>query len=392
MATSGIVVLFAVLAYVPSDTSVLTQAELTELKLGVEVTGKLQAVTTSAIGPPNIPDTYRFKISMMAPEGQEVAKGTPILSLDTTELIKKLETRTTAMQSAAKEIEKKKIDLLRQSQDDTLEIAEAAARLRRAQLKTATPSELVSSIAEQQAKLDLEIAEIEAKSLKKRIHASERSEQAELMALESDLDRATADVQQIQNAITSMTRIAPRDGIITYITDWRGEKSKIGDAVTLRNNVIEIPDLHQMKAEGEVEEALAGRLKEGQEVTLYLDAHPDHEYSGRVTSISRSVQKKSWRNPLKIVRLEISIDETDAEKMRPGMRFKGTVETNRLISVLTVPLDAVFSTTTGPVAFRRTFIGFAEVPLMLGPKNRERVVVLDGLHVGDRISKRRQDS
>ena len=185
-AVVGVLSLTIIITYAPLDSSVLTTAKLTELKLGIEVTGNLQAVTTSVIGPPNIPDTYRFKISMMAPEGEEVTKDTPILSFDITELRRKLETRSTAKQSAAKEMEKKEIELLRQSQDDTLEIAEAAARLRRAQLKNTTPSELVSSIAEQQAQLDLELALIEVTTLKKRVAASARAGQAELMALSSN--------------------------------------------------------------------------------------------------------------------------------------------------------------------------------------------------------------
>ena len=381
-----------ILTYAPLDSSMLTKADITELKLGVEVTGNLQAVETSVIGPPQIQDVYRFKISMMAPEGEHVSEGEPVLGLDPTDLMQKLRTRSAEMESATKEIEKEEIDLLMQSQDDQLELAEAEARRRRAELKNATLSELISSIAEQQARLDLELSEIEVENINKRTQATQRAGQAKLAALKSDLDRAAGDVRQIQDAIASLTLTAPREGIVTYVTDWRNEKKKVGDSAHMRSNVIEIPNLSHMKAEGEVEEALAGRVEEGQRVTLHLDAHPDLEFTGRITSISRSVQKKSWRNPLKIVKVEISLDITDPEKMRPGMRFKGTIETDRLINVLTVPADAVFTTAAGPVAYRRTLMGFETVDLILGSRNSERVVVLDGLREGDRISKNRQDS
>jgi len=391
-AAFGLCLLLGLLMYTPLDSSMLCRAEITDLKLGVEVTGTLQAENTSTLGPPQIPDVYQFKISMMVPEGETVRVGQPVLGFDTTELMQKLQRRTTEMQSATKEIERKNIDLLKQNQDDQLELAEAEARHRRAKLKTATPSELISSVAEKQAQLDLELAEIEIDNLKKRMSATQRAGQAELAALQSDLERASGDEKQIRNAIERMVTTAPRDGIVTYVTDWNNQKKKVGDSVHMRWNVMEIPDLSLMKADGDVEEALAGRIAEGQRVTLHLDAHPDLEFAGKITLISRSVRKKSWRNPLKIVSVGINLDTTDPEKMRPGMRFKGTIETDRLRGVLTVPADAIFTTGDGPVAYRRGLMGYEKVAVMLGPRNSERVIVLDGLQKGDHISRNRQDS
>ena len=62
-----------------------------DLVLGVEVTGKLHAVETTQLGPPQVKRLWEFKISYMAPEGQEVEEGTPVLGFDTTELVRRLE-------------------------------------------------------------------------------------------------------------------------------------------------------------------------------------------------------------------------------------------------------------------------------------------------------------
>src|SRR5438477_140263 len=45
-----------------------------DLVTGVEVTGTLAAVESDILGPPQIPDVWDFKISMLAPEGTEVKK------------------------------------------------------------------------------------------------------------------------------------------------------------------------------------------------------------------------------------------------------------------------------------------------------------------------------
>ncbi len=352
----------------------------------VEIAGNLRAVESSQIGPPTIEGFYNFKISMMAPEGVEIHQGMPVLAFDTSEQSRKLLSRRAEVKSSAKQIEQKEIDILKTQQDQVLELAEARARLRRAGLKTAAPSELVSGIDTQRAKLQLELAHIEVESLERKIAASSRAAQAELAGLKSDFKKAEMDVHRIEDAIKHMTRIAPRTGVVTYISDWRGEKMKVGDRAWRQSKILEIPDLTRMEAEGEVEEALAGRLVEGQRVSLTLDAHPDRQFSGVIKKISRSVQEKSWQNPLKVVRILISLEETDPERMRPGMHFKGSVEVERLANALMIPIDSIASTSKGPVTLRHTSWGTETVFIKTGSRDDTRVVVLEGLEEGDQVS------
>src|SRR6478752_5423674 len=58
---------------------------------GVDVSGTLAAIDSSVLGPPQIPDTWEFKVSMMAPEGSDVKKGTPVLGFDVSELRRRLD-------------------------------------------------------------------------------------------------------------------------------------------------------------------------------------------------------------------------------------------------------------------------------------------------------------
>jgi hypothetical protein len=149
--------------------------------------------------------------------------------------------------------------------------------------------------------------------------------------------------------------------------------------------VLEIPNLGRMQARGEVEEAHSGMVREGQVVRFRLDAHPDHEYSGTVRSILRSVSRKSWRNPLKVMRLLVELDATDAVRMRPGMRFRGTIETRRLEQVLVAPADAVFAGPAGPYVVRRTRLGPRPTAVTVGARTSQSVEIVEGLASGDRI-------
>ena len=73
--------------------------------------------------------------------------------------------------------------------------------------------------------------------------------------------------------------------------------------------------------------------------------------------------------------MKIAIDPTTAP-LRPGMRFRGLVETERRAAVVQVPLDAVFATPEGPVAYKDTGGGaLAKVKLVVGKRSATMVEV-----------------
>jgi multidrug efflux pump subunit AcrA (membrane-fusion protein) len=308
------------------------------------------------------------------------------LAFDTSDLEQQLLQQQAEADEARKLIEKTEKGLSILRRHDELRLAEAQARQRKAALKVDRPREYSSAQELAQARLDLELADEEIAYLDERLAASSRAADAALAALQSQRTRAEQRVQEIQNAVEQMTRAAPRDGTVIHVTNWRDEKKKIGDVCWRGESVIELPDLTSMKAEGQVDEADAGKLEEGQRVTLRLDAHPDTKYHGRVESIWRTVQRKSWRSRQKIVRLDIELDETDTLRMRPGMRFRGEVETDFVDDALLIPIDAVTMTADGPVVQRQTTLSHEIVPVELGRRNRDRVEVLDGLREGDHVS------
>jgi len=359
-----------------------------DLVLGVELTGTLKAVDSSHVGPPQVRELWNYKVAMLAPEGSQVVKGQPVLGFDTSDLDRKLDQKVAEAASAAKQMEKKQVDVALRKREDDLRLAEAEARERKAALKVDRPEELVAASDLRQAHLDLGLARDEIAYVRARVEAASRADQAELEALRNQRDRAEERVKELRDAIQRMTVGAPRDGTVIYVADQRDEKKKIGDSCWRGERVLEIPDLKSMIAKGEVDEVDAGKLALGQKVVLRLDAHPDVEFSARVSSIWNTVQRKSFQNPLKVVRLDAALDETDTVRMRPGMRFRGTIETGRVSRSLVIPAEAVFPTRDGPVAWRKSSLGFEAAPLTLGRKNAKLVEVLGGLSEGDQVARR----
>jgi HlyD family secretion protein len=356
------------------------------LVIDVDVSGTLKAVDSVAIGPPAIPGVWTYKIAMMAPEGEEIAQGQPLLAFDTSELERRLESKQSERDSAAEQLAMKRSAADVAGQDARLAQAEAEAARRKAELKAEAPPDLTAVIELEKARLDLELAINKVAYLGRKGESRRRSEAAELERWRSQRDRAEERVAEITAAIAQLTVTAPRAGTVIYETSWQGEKKKVGDAAWRGEQVLQVASLAQMEAQGEVDEVDASRVAVGQPVSLRLDSQADVELRGSIREISRTVQRQSPDNPLKVVRLEIALEPREGARLRPGMRFRGNVETSRVEDVLLVPLEAIVATPDGPVAHRRTAAGGTEpVPVTLGRRNAEKVEVTDGLAEGDEL-------
>jgi multidrug resistance efflux pump len=357
-----------------------------DLATGVDVSGTLASAEAGAFGPPQLNDVWDFKISMLAPEGTEVKAGDPILGFDVSELQKRLDENTAESEQARKEIEKRRADLRLRREDERMNLAEAEAKQRKTALKLETPPDIIGVKERKQVELDYALSKREVAQIGTRIRDLEQAAAAEIALLESKQQRAAAIVAETKDSIFKMTVRAPRAGTVVYTQNWRGEKKKIGDTCWRMERVMEIPDLTRMIAKGDVDEIDAGKVAVGQRVALRLDAHPDDELHGTIVTAAKTVQQQqNTRDPLKILRVEIQLDKSDPAKMRPGMRFQGTIELARAKNAILVPRDAVFVSPNGATAVRRGVFGAETVALKVGKQNDKVVEVLQGLHDGDRV-------
>jgi HlyD family secretion protein len=356
-----------------------------DLVLTVDVEGELAAVRSTDIGAPPVSEV-EFKISLLAPEGSAVKKGEAILGFDTEALQRQLVEKQAELAEFSKKVEQKEVDLRLKLMDLEQQTAQAEADLGKAQLKVEVPPELIGRVELEKARLDHRGRQRDLENLQAERRATQSLAEAELRSLRNQRDRARGRVQALQAAIEKMTVKAPQDGIVVYRTNWRDEKKKVGDSMWFGETVLALPDLSEMRADGLVDEADGGGVGPGQKVTIRLEARPDLDVHGRVKTVGRTVRQKSWRNPVKVYKVDIALDRTDGGVMRPAMRFRGEIETGRVGALLLAPRDAVFLRESGPVVWVRRALGWREVPVRLGRSNRRQVEILAGAAEGDRLS------
>jgi HlyD family secretion protein len=367
------------------DVGVPVEVKKADLVLTVEVEGELVAVRSTEIGVPPVAEVD-FKIAFLAPEGQSVKKGESVLRLDTEILERQLAEKRAELAEAQKKVEQKEIDLGMKLMDLEQQAAQARADLGRAQLKTEVPAEVQQRIELEKAFLDKKGRERDLQNLDAERRITRALTGGEVSSLRQVRDRAAGRVRALDDAIEKMNIKAPQDGIVVYRPNWRDEKKKIGDSVWFGEVVLALPDLVEMKGDAFVDEADGGPVREGQPVTLRLEARSDFDLPGKVARIGRTVKQRSWRTPLKGYRVEVALAKTDPTFMRPAMRFRGEIETGRIPGVLLVPRDAVFLRDAGPVVWVQSTLGWREVRVTLGRSNRSQVEVVSGLAPGDRVS------
>lgn len=358
-----------------------------DLPLTVEAVGVLKAVESAPVALPSIPEVMGFKIAQMAPESRPIRKGQPLLILDTSDLVRELEKKISERDLASKEIEKRALEL----RDRLLELDrqrdEARANLRKTRQKVEVPDQLQARVELDKIRLDLKLAEEEVHSLEEQRRLQESMASAEMQILAGRRERAARRVGDLEEGIRNMTVGAPRDGLVIYSANWRGEKRKPGDTVSRFDQVLQVADLNHLGADATVGEVDVGRVQAGQTVTLRLESDPEREHAARVVQIDAIVAQEGWNSPRKVAFLRLSLERTDPERMRPGMRFRATVQVGREPRALVIPMDAVLLEARGPVVYRGAGIGRTpeRVPVKLGSRNGDLVQVVAGLKEGDRI-------
>jgi RND family efflux transporter MFP subunit len=214
-------------------------------------------------------------------------------------------------------------------------------------------------------------------------HAAMKSAEARFALEENKL-------KLIREQLEKCTIHAPKDGMVIYGNprDMRwgeGTEIKEGAIVRLRQVIVQLPDLTQMRVKAKVHESMIERVRRDQRVDISIDALPQLSLHGTVASINNQPEPASrYSSNIKEYGVWIDIDE-QVENLKPGMTAEVEILVNRLNGVLTIPVQCV--TQRGEKAFCYV-AGEADVerrPVVLGASNDVLIEIKDGVSEGDRV-------
>jgi biotin carboxyl carrier protein len=364
----------------------LAPVERADLVIAVDVTGALEAVDSTDVRAPTFAYHTSFKIAWLVPDGGEVKAGDKVVAFAEDELDRNLEGLhgDAAEQEQRLEGRHHKIALAQREQD--LRLLQTETDAKKAKLQVDVPPDLVAAIEMRTRKLDDELAQIALEQAKADAGYARESAAADIADLSDVRDTTLRKIADAEHYKTLMTIVSPRAGTIVYEPRFN-DKLKVGDSIYENDPVVHVVGLDAMIGNGRVDEIDVGRLAVRQPISLRLDAFPDVEVRGSVQSITTNVQRRSPSDPSAVVQVKLAIEPTHGIGLRPGMRFHGTIETERIRDVVQIPADAAFVGPDGPFAYRETSAGVERVSIKLGRRSADRIQVLTGLSAGDRVSR-----
>ncbi|MDZ4830315.1 MAG: HlyD family efflux transporter periplasmic adaptor subunit [Phycisphaerae bacterium] len=243
---------------------------------------------------------------------------------------------------------------------------------------------------------DVEQAVAERKRVEQRNDAELVKAQADVESQRFKVESASDRLKQLEMQLGYCSVEAPSDGLVVYATSidsgggGRGggdaQPPQVGTELKPNELVIILPDTSQMVANLKVSEALSGRIRPNQPVTVYSDALPNAAVTGTVQSVSVLAAGGGWRDPnRRDYTVRVALDADPALGLKPSMRCKAEILLDRVDNVVSVPVQAIFR--QGPVAY--VYVqqggGFAQKLVKLGRSSELRVEILEGAEEGARV-------
>ncbi len=187
------------------------------------------------------------------------------------------------------------------------------------------------------------LAEYKQLSVDERASLRGRLTEADLEILEIRKRQANTEVELAEELLSALELPAPVGGVLFYKRyGWRG--IEVGNSVWPGQELMEIANLNQFRAQLEVPESDISGISAGAPVQVTVNAMPEESFSGRVASLAAVSRQISQKDPRKYFECQLDLDVSSKtlSSLKPGMRVQGQIETEVTEQALVLPRSAVF--------------------------------------------------
>jgi multidrug efflux pump subunit AcrA (membrane-fusion protein) len=392
LAAVSVVIYAARLAW-PSGSSevapLVVPLQTRDFTLKIYADGELQSAESLSIAVPFVP-VDRLRIATVVADGRNVNKGDTLVEFDPTELdLQMLEHRTNLEMSNLK-ITKgelgsnvEKTDIVKDKRIAELELQKINEFLPRDALIYSQRDIIEGQLNKDFSEKKLVFADARLQ-LKGKVYTLDEA----ILLLERQ--QANTKIDQIGRASTSLKLISPASGIVAYNNPeffFGGFSIQPGRVVWIGQSLFSLVNPDKMEAKCFVLEKDAGELKTDQPVTVTLDPFPGREFTGKVKTIDNLARPIDQGSPVKYFQAIVSLDKTDPELMKPGVKLKAQIRAGEMKSVIVVPRSAVVKMDSDFAVYVRKSPGqFEPVKVKLGQGDLIQVVVTEGLQSGQSLA------
>ncbi|HWT17043.1 MAG TPA: efflux RND transporter periplasmic adaptor subunit [Patescibacteria group bacterium] len=295
----------------------LLLASLPLLAAELSFDGEIAARESASISPPPIDDLWQLTLTQLAPDGTPVKKDQVVAAFDSSEVMRKLTERQSALKEKETQRERLRLELAERERTEALATAQAKSNAEKAMRKADQPADIVRRVDYQKLVIERDQAEKQlALAIRREAAAAEQRKQ-EWRLVEAELAQLRADVARSQAAMQALNVKAPRDGIILHQSNFQGEKFDVGSQVFRGQSVAQIPDVSTLIARVAVPETEFRRVRIGMQAKVVVEGGAGQAIEGKVTEIGRAVRSKSRAQLVPVVDAVVSFDPK-GQALKPG--------------------------------------------------------------------------
>ena len=346
----------------------------------IRTRGQIQALRSYPIYAPLAQD---LRISWMAPAGDMVEEGQPMIRFDSSSAERDLIQRRAATEQAQANLDQAIAEARISEEHDRRDLVDARLNVELAALRTAD-SEFVGRIEAEQGQIDLRVAEQNLRQLEAEIVQRAVSSESRIASLRRQLEQARAEVEVIESRIAGMEVLAPTTGYAIYMTNTTSLAAalsgqaqaplRVGDQVSAGRNVATIPDLASLLIDVTVEEIDRGRIRPGDQVIVRVDALPELSIETTLTGIS-PLAEMSLDGRGRSFHAYAALGEEADPRVRPGMNGSMDIVTERIPDAMIIPAQALFTRNGKPAVYVVEADGFRPVEVEVLARNPDEIAV-----------------
>lgn len=377
-----------VFAATDEDPVPVTEMSRQPFRLTVPATGEIVGLETTSVV---TPETRRgsLKLSWLIPEGTFVQAGDTVVRFDGTDAQLDLEQQQNDLLENQLNTQ---ITTLNQGTDEkVLDMDRTDAEMDYEYAMTVMPEdETIFS------KWDIITAQADANYAKERIEflnskakTQRRIARSDQQILNIERTKAESEIAVIQSTLNSLELKTTAPGLILYQRDHR-EDPQIGDEYHPGQGLVELVNLDILQARIYVLERDGGNLEKDLPVVIKLDAIPDKEFHGIISSVSSVAGAIERDSVLRYFTCDVAISDAgrDLKRIRPGMNLRADIVLEEYESVFVVPSSAVTYREQDSIVYVQNEEDFIPKPVEMGLGSHGEAVILSGIEEGELIALR----
>lgn len=329
-------------AHAVTRTATVTRGDLNDRVL---LTGDLRAPSSVDLTSPRT-ETWMIAIRWLAKDGADVKAGERVLEFDNTAVTSTLEQKKLQLIEAEMAYRSAKDLSAIETENKKNALDQHRVAFEKARVKADVPEDLVSKREFQERQLAKKQMEAEVKKAEGEYIAQGQEAKLDLEVKQIELDKAKRAIETAEKTINDLVLKAPKDGVVV-IDDhpWEGRKFHENDQVQPGWAIVSMPDITQpMEVRSQLSDVDDGRVSVGMVGACTLDAYPADPIACTVldiTPVARPTKNENSQRREFAVRL--SLAKTDPARMRPGMSVKIALPRPSVKAALLVPRGAVLA-------------------------------------------------